>query len=561
MSEEKTIEEVEYEARLRRRLKILQEHFKAGKIKIVKGLDVEKSLLAVRRGPDGEVDLSSVDGHVRSMALAITAMHDREELKKEASLSEIQNTYFKFIEDNFGQFYKMMLKQNLTPHDVGRSITQTPKSIDGFTENLDEFLNVIDLFWKDVGEIAHIHVEDMHGNIKGIFGGDLFPSHDENIASKCGIYTDTIVLPDPFLRSKHIFANYPKKNQAYYLIKHAMNILQYKDLACADVEIPIVAILPDKAALQEEEREFFHSLGKQDSLVHAGKLFNREFESFEELIDFAQKLDTIERTVAEIGDKSRVLFDTMWTGDIASQLNQALESDHYKPFIDSPGMLLASLSLGRMSVSNELLVKSHRLNGTPIIDAPTSWQYLVWKMEYDAARAESELKSQDLHVVKGLTDLSNGEMQWLGNIPPEALIDIRKEGAMDEIRSILGKGINELIEANPSNFHSSRDHIFENINTAFSQHQKNIEELSAKKWKFAGKDIGSWLVVGSLEIAAAITGIPVWGMTTIVANQVLDVPKLKDIPESIRELAEENNKLKKSPVGMLFNIRKKMLNK
>jgi hypothetical protein len=557
MSEEQINEDVEYEARLRRRLKVLQEQFKAGKVKIAEGLDVEKSLLAVREGPDGEVDLSTVDGLVRSMALAVTAMHDRAELKKEASLSEIQNMYFKFIEDNFGQFYEMMLKQNLTPHDAGRALTQNEKSIEGFTENLDEFLNVIDQFWEGVGEIAHIHVEDMHGNIKGIFGGDLFPSHDENIASKCGIYTDTIVLPDPFLRSKHIFANYPKKDQAYYFIKHAMNILQYKDLACADVEVPIVAILPDQAALQEDERDFFHSLGKQDSLVHAGKLFNRKFDSFEELIEFAQELDTIERAVAEVGDKSRFLFDTEWTGDMASQLAQALESDHYKAFVDSPGILLASQSLGRMSVSNELLVKSRRLNGSPIIDAPTSWQYLVWKMEYDAEKAENELQSENLHVVKGLSDLANGEMQWLGNIPPESLIEIRKEGAMDEIRNILGQGVNELIETNPSNFHRSRDQIFDNINNAFSQHQKNIDELTAKKWKFAGKDIGSWLVVGSLEVTAAITGVPVWGMATIAADQVLDVPKLKDIPQSIRDLSNENEKIKKSPVGMLFNINKK----
>ena len=53
---------------------------------------------------------------------------------------------------------------------------------------------------------------------------------------------------------------------------------------------------------------------------------------------------------------------------------------------------------------------------------------------------------------------------------------------------MLGNGINELIEANPSNFHRSRDHIFENIDEAFNQHQKNIKKLKAKKWKFAGKD-------------------------------------------------------------------------
>ena len=557
MSVEQTTEEAEYEERLRRRLKILQEQLKAGKVKFAEGLNVEQSLLAVRQGADGEVDLNTVDASVRSMALAITAMHDREELKKEASLSEIQNLYFKFIEDNFGHFYEMMVKKKLTPHDAGKALTQNNKSIEAFTENLDEFLDVIDKFWEGVGEVAHIHIEDMQGNIKGIFGGDLFPSSEENIASKCGIYTDTIVLPDPFLRSKHIFEHYPQESKAYYFIKHAMNILQYKDLACADVEVPIVAILPDQAALQEEERDFFHTLGKEDSLIHAGKLFGRKFVDFDELMNFAKELDTTERAVAEISDETRVLFDTEWTGDTASQINRALQSEHSKPFFDSPGILLASLSMGRMSVSNELLVKSRRLNGIPIIDAPTSWKYLAWKMEYDSERTVSQTGDQDLHIVRGLQDLAVNEMEWLGNIPTDSLIEIRKQGAMDDIRAMLGNGIGDLVNSNPSNFHRSRDQIFDNINSAFTQHKKNIEELKAKKWKFAGKDMGSWMVMGSLGVAAAATGMPVWGLAAIAADQLLDAPKLKDIPQSIRNLADESNKIKKSPVGMLFSVSKK----
>lgn len=188
MSEEKTIEEVEYEQRLRRRLKILKEQFEKGGIRIAEGLDVEKSLLAIRTGPDGEIDLDTVDGLVRSMALAVTAIHDRDELKKQASLSEIQNMYFKFIEDNFGRFFKIMNQRGMTPHDAGMAAKNSEDSIKEITRNLDKFLEVINQFWEGVGEIAHIHVEDMNHNVKGIFGGDLFPSHDENIASKCGIY-------------------------------------------------------------------------------------------------------------------------------------------------------------------------------------------------------------------------------------------------------------------------------------------------------------------------------------------------------------------------------------
>jgi hypothetical protein len=180
MSEKKTEGQIAYEKRLRRRLKILQQKLKEGKIKIVKGLDIEKSFMAVRMGPDGEIDIDTVDGLVRSIALGVTELHDREEQKKSVSLSEIQNMYFRFIEQNFGHFYNIMIERDLTPHDAGRALTQSEKNIEEITEGLEQFLSVIDVFWEQVGDVAHIHVEDMDGNIKGVFGGDLFPAHDEN---------------------------------------------------------------------------------------------------------------------------------------------------------------------------------------------------------------------------------------------------------------------------------------------------------------------------------------------------------------------------------------------
>ncbi len=148
-------------------------------------------------------------------------------------------------------------------------------------------------------------------------------------------------------------------------------------------------------------------------------------------------------------------------------------------------------------------------------------------------------------------------MQWLGKVPPKALIELRKSQALDEIRRLLGGGIEEIAKANPHNFYRTADQIFENIDHAFTEHNKAIKELVKKKWKFAGTDVASWLVVGTMEVTAAATGLPVWGLATIAANQVFDIPKLKDIPASIKELAQESKKLKLSPVGMLFTYARK----
>ncbi len=553
MSDQDSDEKAQYEARLQRRLQILKKQFEAGKIKIAEGLQVVESLKKVRHAPDGTVDLDTVDGLVRSMALAVEAMNDREEMKQAISLAEIQTTYFKFLENNFGHFYKIMLERGLTPHDAGKALSRTPAAIEELTKNLKGFLETIDEYWSQTADIAHAHVEDMHGTLKGVFGEDLFPSHNENIASKCGIYTDTLILPDPFLRSKHLFELGNPEQQAYYLIKHALNLLQYKELACADVTPPIIVVLPDMTALEDDEKQFFFRLGQADALTHAAKVFGRTFASFDELMEFANTLDTIERVEAEVADPKRVLFDTAWEGDFREKLTRATKEDFSALLrTNNPGIIVASQALGRMSTSNELLVKARRLRGTPVIDAPTSWQYFVWKLEYDAENMERDSQLSDLHVLRGLQSLAESDMEWLGKVPPKALIEIRKADALTEIRAVLAKGVNELALANPTNFYRTSDHIFDNIHAAFAEHKKNIEDLRSKKWKFAGTDMGSWFVVGSLAVTAAATGLPVWGLAAIAADQLLPAPKLKDIPKSIKELASESNKLRQSPVGMLF---------
>jgi len=552
MDEASEKKQQEYEGRLQRRLQILMKQFDEGKIKIAEGLEVIDSLKAVRYRPDGLVDLSTVDGSVRSMALAVEYYHDREELKNSFSLSEIQNAYFAFLEQNFGHFFQEMKKHDVTPHDVARHISSNISAVKELIAYLPNFLGVLKEFWENLGDVARIHVEDMHGMLKGVFGGDLFPSHNENIASKCGIYTDTIILPDPFMRSLDLFERWEPNKKAYYLIKHALNLLQYKELACADMTPPIVVVIPDRTALEKNEKDFIAQLGESDALIHAGKVFGRAFESIEDLMEFSSSLDTLDKLMPEIADPTRILFDTEWNESAEGQIARAMKDQHAQLLgTDNPGLIVASQAFGRMYTSNELLIKAGRMKGTPIIDAPTSWQYFAWKIEYDAEHKERD-NVRNLHVLRGLQALSENEMEWLGQVPHDALLEIRKIGALEEIRNILGKGIDELTKANPANFHRTSDQVFDNIHAAFEQHKKSINELKLKKWKFAGSDIGSWFVVGSLAITAAATGVPVWGIAAIIADQLLGAPKLKDLPESIKNLARESKELNNSPVGILF---------
>lgn len=558
----KSKEEKEYEERVKRRVLILKEQIEKGRIHISEHLrdDFEKSLLKVRLDKNGEPDLETVDGRIRSMALMAEHMDHREKMKGAISLQQIQEGYFNRIEGNFNHFYKIMIEKNVSPHQVANVIAYGKQSIDHLDEVIKPILEDLEKFWELVAESGYLHLEDDYDSIKAVFGGDLFPSNEENIASKCGIYTDTIILPCPFIRSRHMFQVWDKQQRVYYLLKHALNILQYKELALTELDKPIIAILPDKEMMDEFAYEEISKLGEKDALYHAQKVFDRKFESMEELIDFGKSLDTIDKVTKEIKDPRRVLFDTEFKDSLELQIKYQMESDSAKALrTDNPGIIVSMMGFGRMSVCNELLLKSTKVGGIPLIDAPTSWEYFKWKLEYDSERTHPDTDYSKLHIVKGLNGLDNSKLQWIGKIPPKGLIELRKNGAINEIREILLKGIDELVKANQFDFTSTSHKVFNNLNFAFNQHQENIKKLTNKKWKIAGKDFGSWLVMGSVEIASACTGNMIFGLPSAILSQLLDAPKLKDLPktvENIKQTEREKEQLKKSPLGLMFKYSK-----
>jgi hypothetical protein len=91
---------------------------------------------------------------------------------------------------------------------------------------------------------------------KAVSGGDLFPSYTANIASATALYIDTIVLSDPLWNNRQVFASAPKERQTYFLVKHALNAWQYRDLALAELGKPIVVLAPFRSSVDEDEAKW-----------------------------------------------------------------------------------------------------------------------------------------------------------------------------------------------------------------------------------------------------------------------------------------------------------------
>jgi hypothetical protein len=551
------LDQSERDEALRSRLEILRDQFKEGKIHIAEHLasDLKKSIEAVRYGNDGKVDLSTVDSQVRSMALAVSSMKYRSDAKEDASLFDISNLYFEFIEKQFGHFAKISKSKNLDAHQTAVMLSRQPECVSECDRNIPDFLEKIHIFWENLYDPSSYHVQDLQG-LKAVYGGDLFPSYTKNIASAVGLYMDTIVLSCPFYHSKHIFENATPEKKTYYLFKHALNVLSYKELATTDLDKPVVVFVPFKSSLDNEEQDFMLKVSQADALKHAACLLGEQFETIEGMHDFCSNLNTLEKVINAIKKPDRLLFDTEWTGSVGEQLARRMEwiKTNFGAKYSHPGMAVAEVCTGRMGQATDILFKSRYLGGTPLIDAPTSWQYFNWKLEYNAVRDPVDLSA--LHMCKGLQTVSETDEEWLGNIPPNALIEMRKQDAFNEIRNILSDGVREIATTKPDAFFRSSDKIVDNIRDAFQRHKAERKKLIDRGIKFAGYELAPMLIEGGLGVASIITGSVTFGVASLAMNQTIDTPKWKELPSRFREMKSAHTELKKSPMGLFFKHKK-----
>ncbi|WP_243369192.1 hypothetical protein [Microvirga solisilvae] len=539
----------EYERRLRHRLGLLKEHLAAGQLYLPHDDELEASLLAIRAGADGKVDLSTVDGRVRALALAIEASEHVNALKSSISLREIQDVYFQFVERNFGPLYRGMLKEKATPAEMAAAISRDPEAVVRFVKGIPGFMSDIVELWSSTYEIAHFHATDLQG-LKTVFGGEIFPEGTKNVASSCGVYVDTIVLPEPFIRSRMFIESGPDDQRVYWLIKHALSVLQYKDLALTDLETPIAVIIPDTIWFDERDLDYVQVQAERDLNSHLQLLFGRSFHDADEVTSFLKRFHAPDDVIAALKDKSRLLFEVGAPEPLAIQLRDYINEWTRDRGIKHAGQAVLTAIHGRMMQANDLLVRSQRIGGPPLIEAPTSWRYLNWKLEY-TAREFSPDESLNLHLIRGLQSAAAAEMAWLGNVPVKTLIEMRQTGALAELRGVLSKGVAEMVEARPDNFFRTGDKIVDNIQSAFDEHKNKLTQLTGKKWRFAGVELASCVVHGAIEIASAC-GVPLVSLVNSAMDQVIDVPKFRDIPGKFKSLKDEGRALARSPVGLLF---------
>ena len=538
------------------RVFLLKEHLEAGKMRFISqelADGFRRSYEAIRLRPDGKVDPTSLDGRIRSMTLAIIAMKQRDEAKKSLSLARVQEEYFEFLFREFGWLYEQMKKAEATPVAAAEITSRHDDVMRNLAEALPEMVDVVREFWASVGEAAGYHLQDSQ-QLKAVFAGDIFPAHWENAVSTAGLYVDTIILPCPITRLGAMLKAEPSAQLIKLVVKHVLTAMTYRDIALADVDPPIAMIVPNPDDADDEDRKGLIVRATPAICAHARYLFDRNFESIEELREFCVYLKTVEQVMKELKRPDRLIFDTEWGKDPLNQLAMSLKKNNYLPGMDEPnaGYHVFASSLGRMPQALGAQQAAQHFRGSPFINAETSWLHYTWLLEYQGARRDDDMTTRhSMHVVRALVSEAHNNLEWLGNVPPETVLEIRKRGLADELRHLLGHGVSNLIGINPDNYFRTADQVVENLDTAFRKHQEALREARNKKLKLYGIDVAACTATGAVAVAAALTGSVTLGAIS-GALGVAGFPNLKDIKTKFKQIAAEDKVRRESPTGLLF---------
>lgn len=447
-----------------------------------------------------------------------------------------------------------MMRNGASPAQVASRVAQNPEMVSTIYKGLPEMAALLREFWGSVSDVGAWHLQDST-QLKATFAGDLFPGHTRNVVSTAGLYIDTVVLPCPFIRIAPLLnSTMPPERLVEMLLKHVLTAMTYRDVALAEVDLPIAVVLPNSGDLGVDGRTEVFERSHHAILKHAQYLFGREFGSVDHLAAFCGELATVDQVMNELKRPDRLLFATEWESrDPREQLIRAMREQSPQPRgMDTSvaGNHVLGTCLGRMPQAMAARENGSQVGGVPLIHAETSWLYYTWLLEYEAATLDV-VQAEGVHVARALVAEREQNLDWLGNVPSQAVIDIRKSGLAEEVREILGNGVGDLVRTNPNNFFRTADRVVENIDLAFREHERLLAEARNKKLKLYGLDVPACLATGVIGVAAALTSNIPLGVASALLG-VAGLPNLKDLKSRHGELAAEERKRRESPAGLLF---------
>lgn len=482
---------------------------------------------------------------------------------KDKSLHDIQLEYIEIIEKEFGEMYREVTTKGYDFYNFSCAYTSQifkNNKHEKWINSLFSLFDEITEFWDQNWSQCNTHLQN-YNKIKASYGGSLFPSSNENIISTAGLYLDTIVFPCPIMKNIPLWRGENKQELVQVFIKNILDLLAFKNIIEYDLETPIILIFPSEDNMRKISEKGPDLELKTDTFMykHFNHIFNEQFKNMSEVKDYTKSLKDLPSLIKAIKDPTRIFFDLNDNRPLDIRLKDFINEVPIQNIPPAPAVIIRCLSqIAQGFYINESALK---INSTPFITSERSWQQFIWSMEYQSLDSPSQEKLLSTHIPHALFRERKYNLDWLNNIPVETILEIRKNQQEDEIRKILSEGISELYKLQPNNYFRASDQVILNLENAFEQHSKKLQEILSKKLKYYGLTLP--LAVSNVTLGIACSVMPSLGVLGQIGGVGLTLAgtteKIPGIPSAIKEYnkIKDLNEYHKTATGILFkNIKK-----
>lgn len=484
-----------------------------GEIHIPPSMEGVADLVSAPLTPMGLVDISKLSqagiAIGRASGLALEAKDQLFPKQQEAQLEslapdEAQCELFRLFELLFGAL-------------TGVAVEHV-KDFDEVRERLlwrytNEFRSLADSFNAAAGELAAFYTARGGeifryakglGGMKAVAGGQRqFTEAALDATRISGLYLDTQLIPDPVYP---FLAGNLSLNAMHLQLAHVLYfVLQLAPLANARLPVPAVVVFPSFEEPLEENDPYTKAGLERMLLQLAAPLCEGTIGTVGELLDYAaKKPDKYLPAVmaaqlfvpqghapGEFKDAGAAL--RAHVSDMKGmRSSQTLEALKRVPI----GVAVTISVLERLRPQFHLLENAYELNAQPMMALPVQWHYFGLCAEASARDLVNKqvLSEANFFTLRALQDES---VSWLGNIPIEGLVELRRNMEVANFREELKKVTSQLAAAGPLELNDVVKEVNHGLASLVQRHAKAMEEVRAKySPKVAG--FASAAVVGAV---------------------------------------------------------------
>lgn len=512
---------------LERRIEHLLELLREEKLVLDYNANVElrnelaRDLYNLQRHPNGRINLATCTPLVRSTARSLYALKDvmHEEAEPAADpepqtlddyvAAEVPSNPFDAQRELFAiysEFFQRFTGKNATSFADVSTFFEEFKKTDPSRYKPD----AVDWLREAGSEFYRFHFQTLpkvarnQGGFKLIVGGsERFTASTVNAVRSMLLYSDTILIPDPgpsWLAVDRREEQFP----ITWLLAAAFFLLALKPLVDADLPYPAVLVVPTfdrRLVLESEETRDQISRFKLEFFSnHLGRYFEDESEIYHfarsSESEFLKAVDSKRLFYAPEGDGTETICEALrlYKGFVSRY-----RSRPYKDVFSrwSDGEIVVNGIEERIEPQYHLRDNAEWLNANPMMWHDAQWHYFKLCAEVSEKRLKEEevVSAQTLSTIRAL---NTPGLQWLGNVPIQSLVELRRRNENETFRKKMREFIGALHESALVDIDRVAAEVSRGITSLVVEHQNELRKIEDKyRPQYVGTAGASWVTVAA----------------------------------------------------------------